>query len=131
MVNDRIKRAARRTLDRLADEVTLRNQTATTDANGDPIRDDHGNIEWASATETTVPSRVIMRGQPTFSRRADGIDDEIEGIALVSDQETVRDGSGGDADRATRITYGGETYAVRDVFDDSNGLLRAHLVHED
>jgi hypothetical protein len=118
-------------LSRLGRSLTLRNQSAKTDNNGDPVRDDHGNIEWDSITTTDVTGEIVFRGTPEFERRADGVDSNIDVVAFFDDSETVTDGSDDEATRATRIDDNGVRYVVRETFDEDNGLIRAHGERED
>lgn len=130
-MTDAFERAAKRSLSRLGREITLVNQSAKTDANGDPVRDNHGNIEWASENTTTADAELVYRGTPSFERRADGVDAEIDVVAWVDDAETVTDGDGDEETRATRIEDNGVRYVVRDTFPENNGLTRAHGEKED
>jgi len=131
-MTDTFDRAVRRGDSRLFDDVTLRNQTAETDATGAPERDAHNNIEWAGATETATPGEIVYRGTPQFARRADGVDADIDIIVFVSDPDvTVTDGSDDEAQRATRIEADGKTYRLMDVFDERNGRRRGHGMLEE
>jgi hypothetical protein len=118
-------------LDRLGQTVTVSNQSADTDGNGDTVRDDHGNIVWATATTTDVSAEIVQRGEPAFARRADGVDTDVDALIFVKNSVTIRDGESDEALRATRIDASGESYVVRDVHDENNGLVRAHAAKED
>jgi hypothetical protein len=126
-VTDAFDRAVRRGDSRLFDDVTLRNQTAETDANGDPERDAHNNIVWAGATETATPGEIVYRGTPQFARRVDGIDADVDVVVWISNPDvTFTDGAGDETRRATRIRADGQTYRLMDTFDERNGRRRGH-----
>lgn len=131
MSRDNFEYALTRGDARLFADVDVVNQSAKTDANGDPVRDSHGNIEWASKSTTTVPGEITYRGTPGFQRRADGLDTDIDCLVWVSDDAvTFTDGSDDETTRATRVDADGETYRVVDVFDERNGRRRAHCEKE-
>ena len=104
--------------------VTLINGT-------NPTRDpDHGDIRWEK-DRTEAVAEIAYRGEPSFSKRADGVATSLEAIVWVDSSESVTAGSDDDTSRATRIDVGGSTLVVRDVFDEDNGLLRCHCEVED
>lgn len=131
-MTDAFDRAVARGDSRLFDDITLRNQSAKTDSNGDPVRDDGGNIEWAPETETTAAGEITYRGTPSFERRADGVDTDLDAFIWVSDDSvTFTDGSEDETQRATRVKADGKTYKITDVFDERNGRRRAFAELED
>lgn len=132
-MNDVFKRAVQRANDRLGRSITLVNQSAQTDASGDPQRDEYNDIQWASESTTDTTGELVYRGTPGFDRRADGIDQNIDVIAWVSDADSadITSGEDDEATRATRIEVDGERYVVRDTIDEDNGMIRAHGSEEE
>lgn len=143
-MSNAFERAVKRGDSRLFGDVTVQNQAAQSDTNGDPVRDDHGNIVWDDAVETDVPGELVYRGDVAFSSRADGVSDDIEAVAWIEDadeygQEYGRfysgriatDGSNAEEQRASRIKADGALYVVRDTFVERNGRLRCHCEKED
>lgn len=139
-MTEAFERAVRRGDSRLFDDVTVINQEAAEDTDGDPKRDDHGNIVWDDRVETDVEAEIVYRGTPAFQRRADGIGDDIDIVAWLPAGGAFGDGAFGDGVfgkyttdgshrdtvRATRIEADGATYVVRDWFVERNGRLRIH-----
>lgn len=132
-MTDTFDRVAKRSLRRMGRSVTLVNQSAKTDANGDPKRDSYNDVKWQSKDTTDTTAEVVYRGQQSFDRRADGIHEDIDALAWVSadDSADVTDGDDDEATRATRIKVDNERYIVRQTFDEDNGLIRCHCRMED
>lgn len=121
-------RALQRGDDQLFDDITLENQVAKTDTNGETLLDEHGNIRWEDKTTTDVSGEVTTRGQSTFARRASGIDRDIDAIIWISDPSvTFTSAEDIRTQKATRISAIGKTFKVREVFDEQNGRLRGHV----
>lgn len=140
MTRSTTKRDTKRSLQRLGRTLTLINQVAETE-DGDPKRDDHGNIIWADPTELEIVGELVYRGTPRFARRADGLDIEVDVVGWVEDPGEYGEriygngtyGSNATAGeqredrRATRVADGGgERYVVRDTFVQDDGLIRFH-----
>lgn len=119
-------RTHRRSLQTHGQSATLKNIDAQTDGSGDTQRDAHGNPIWDSASTSETTIELVTRGIPSFDHRVDGIDADIDAIAIVDEGETVRSGEDDDANAATRIDTGGRTYVVRSTWDENNGLTRAY-----
>lgn len=127
MPGDVFDRAARRSLDRLGRDVDLVNPTTAQ-------RDsDYGDVFWSSSNTSTTSAELVRRGQPSFDKRADGVDENIDVMVWVSTAETVRTGEGDDTTAATRVDTdqdGTTDLVVRDIFDEDNGLYRLHCKEE-
>lgn len=120
--------ALRRGDEQVFDDVTLENQVAQTDGSGDPLLDEHGNIKWADKTTTDVPGEISTRGTPNYTRRADGIDTEVDAIVWISDPNvTFTSGEDSRTQKATRVVVNGRRYKVLEVYDERNGRLRGHV----
>jgi len=115
-------------------DVTLVNQQAKLDANGDPQRHpDHGDVRWASEQTRQVKAEIVYRGTPRFERLASGVDEEIMMLCWVSDEHADAFTSGDDSEtvRATRVVDGQARYVVRNVMDEVNGLMLGQGAMED
>lgn len=112
-------------------DATVINQQAETDANGDPVVDDHGLISWATPTETSTSVEFVERGSAQFAHRADGIETDVDGIAIVNGDITVTDGGDDEGTRATRIELDGETYVVHHTRTKAGGDTVARVELEE
>ena len=108
------------------DNITVKNWSAQTE-DDEIVLDQHGNIVWDEPVVEEVPGEVTYRGEPSFARRADGIDKDTSAIAWVSDNVTITTGKDDRATRATRIEADATTYVVRELFTERNSRIRAHL----
>lgn len=132
-MRDRYTRTMRRFMDDIGRDVTLVNQSAQTDSNGDPQRDSYNDIKWDSKTETATTAEVMFQGEESFERRADGVDEDIDIIVLVADDDAadVTDGEDDEATRATRIKIDGDRYTIRETIDQANGVVQCHCHREE
>lgn len=126
------ERVTRRGDNSLLDDVTLKNQQAVVDGSGDPTLDEHGNIVWDEPVTSQVAGEIVYRGDPQFSRRADGIDRNVTAMIWVSDPDVIfTDANNDRSRRATRVVEDDVTYVIREVFDEKNGRRRGHAVEDE
>lgn len=128
---NQVERAATQALSHGGQSATLANQEAQTDANGDIIRDSYNDPEWKSPSETVTKATLVQRGAPNFTKRADGVSEDIDAIVRLDSSESVTDGGDSDGTKATRIKAGGATYVVRSEYITSDGLRECHCTRED
>jgi hypothetical protein len=103
-------------------------------------RDSQGDYEWGAAdTETTTPAEIVVRGTPSFDRRADGVSDDIQAFVWLSSDVPVSDGEHTTDDSGTEILIRAsqiidprtdDRYRVDELFDERNGKYRCLCSNE-
>lgn len=117
-------------LDRTGKPVRLSTQVQTgTDPDyGDPI---------VETRHTETVAEIIYRGTPQFSRRYEGVSQEIDAVAWIKDDVEIEIGTVAepnttrDASRLRVLTEtdGGQLLTVYRRVDERNGKIRLHCVN--
>lgn len=128
---NQVERAATQALSHGGQPVTLVNQEAQTDADGNIVRDSYNDPAWKDPTRTDTMASVVQRGEVTFNKRADGLNGEIDGVIRLDPNDTVTDGSDDEGTKATRIEEDGTTWVVRAEYIAADGLRECRCVRED
>lgn len=107
--------------------VTLVNRTAKTDANGNVIRDEYGDVTY---DEMTVATNAEMEfpGSPQFEQRVGGSDIELDALIFVRSDHDIYTGDESDTRAPTEIhdDRTGAVYLTRSFVDEHNGKFRIH-----
>lgn len=114
MINERTKRAARRAVERVGQDVDAVQYSRGTE-------DGYNDAQPTEDSRSTVKARVDWDATPDPIRRADGEDRDVEVEITVKDTVTVDDGA-----PATRFEVGDEECEVIWADDQDNGTIVAY-----
>lgn len=110
--------------------ISTRVQVGTDPDYGDPIVENH---------HTETVAEVVYRGTPQFSRRYEGVSQEIDAVAWIKDDVAIDIGTEAEPNstrEASRLRIlseidGGQLLTVYRRVDERNGKVRLHCVNRD
>lgn len=105
-------------------QLTIVNRT-------EPVQDErYRDLDWTSEDVTETFGEVAERGTPSFERRADSVDSDVDLFVWVPDDVNVTSGEDEQEVPATFIEDGDYTYRVYETFHEDNGIIRCHCVKQ-
>jgi hypothetical protein len=97
-----------------------------------PVQDErHRDVHWDSEERVDTTGEVAERGTPSFQKRANSVDVDVDLFVWLPGDVSVTTGDDDQNTPSTHIEDGDRTYRVYEVYPEDNGLVRCHCVKHD